>query len=251
MKSNRYPKFDAGSHFHQVGKTSVSDSIVAQIVDLISRRVLSPGDRLPSERELCRRLGVGRTSVREAIRSLSSQGILVGRVGEGTFVTDPSEHVEKTLEWGMLQQPGSIEDLVETRLLLETAACEWAATRAGSADLAAIAENVERMAGTLDSMPAFGEADVDFHLLIARAAHNQVLYSMVSLTRRSLQEWIRHVLQGKGRSHRADLSLHQHRQILACLQAGDAAASIAAMAEHIQSSLGSLREFAGQPGVVR
>jgi GntR family transcriptional repressor for pyruvate dehydrogenase complex len=70
-----------------VTRTSLSDEIVAQITELISREVLKPGDRLPSERELCKKFGVGRTSLREALRSLAVMGILDGRVGEGTFVS--------------------------------------------------------------------------------------------------------------------------------------------------------------------
>ena len=72
-------------------RTSVSDGIVEQMVDLISRDVLKPGDRLPSERELCKRLGVGRSSLREALRSLAVMGIIDGRVGDGTlFLTATS-----------------------------------------------------------------------------------------------------------------------------------------------------------------
>ena len=71
------------------------------MVDLISRDVLKPGDRLPSERELCKRFGVGRSSLREALRSLAVMGIIDGRVGDGTFVSDSNKrYLEKTLQWG-------------------------------------------------------------------------------------------------------------------------------------------------------
>ena len=88
-----------------VPKSSVSDAIVDQITDLISRNVLKPGDRLPSERELCRRFAVGRTSVREALRSLSVMGILTGRVGDGTFVADNESHLGRAYEWGLRPRP--------------------------------------------------------------------------------------------------------------------------------------------------
>ena len=134
----------------RVSRSSVSDAIVDQIIDLISRRVLQPGDRLPSERELCTRFGVGRTSVREALHSLSVMGILDGRVGSGTFVSDDSRYLEKTLEWGLLLDPKRVEDLVETRLMLESQTAYWAAQRATEENLGVMATTLQGMAAAVD-----------------------------------------------------------------------------------------------------
>ena len=128
-----------------VPKSSVSDAIVDQITDLISRNVLKPGDRLPSERELCRRFAVGRTSVREALRSLSVMGILTGRVGDGTFVADNESHLGRAYEWGFALDPKQVGDLIETRLMLESNTASWAAERATE-------ENLEAIAATLRGM---------------------------------------------------------------------------------------------------
>src|SRR5262245_7396404 len=96
-----------------VTRTSLSDEIVQQIVDLISQKVLKPGERLPSERDLCKQFGVGRTSLREALRSLTVMGILDVRLGEGTFVSEgTAKYLEKTLQWGLLLDPKVIEDLI-------------------------------------------------------------------------------------------------------------------------------------------
>jgi len=83
-----------------VARTSLSEEIIAQIMDLIQRNVLRPGDRLPPERELCKRFGVGRSSLREALRSLSAMGVVEGRVGEGTFVNDNQQFVQKSAAVG-------------------------------------------------------------------------------------------------------------------------------------------------------
>src|SRR5262245_59456553 len=115
-----------------VTRTSLSDEIVQQIIDLISREVLKPGDRLPSERELCKKFGVGRTSLREALRSLAVMGILDGRVGDGTFVSDSnSKYLAKSLQWGLLLDRKKVQDLIETRLMLESQTAFLAAQRAG------------------------------------------------------------------------------------------------------------------------
>ena len=103
----------AGEAMRPVHRTSVSDEIVAQITDLIAREVLKPGDRLPAERELCKRFGVGRSSLREALRSLAMMGILDGRVGEGTFVCDNSKYLEKALQWGFALDGKRLHDLSE------------------------------------------------------------------------------------------------------------------------------------------
>src|SRR5947209_3094004 len=82
------PKLDslASQEIRPVSRVSLSDGIVEQLIDLIARDILKAGDRLPSEKELCLRFRVGRTTIREALRSLAVMGILDGRVGEGTFV---------------------------------------------------------------------------------------------------------------------------------------------------------------------
>ena len=129
-----------------VQRTSVSDEIIAQIMDLIERNVLKPGDRLPPERELCKRFQVGRSSLREALRSLSMMGLLDGRVGEGTFVCDKGQYVERALQWGFLLDGKKLQDLSETRMMLESQNAYLAAERATAEDLAAIADTLAGMA---------------------------------------------------------------------------------------------------------
>jgi GntR family transcriptional regulator, transcriptional repressor for pyruvate dehydrogenase complex len=77
-------------NFHAIRKTRLSGKIIGQVRDLIAFGQLKPGDRLPPERELARSLGVGHTTVREAIRSMESLGLLIVRPGAGTFVAEPT-----------------------------------------------------------------------------------------------------------------------------------------------------------------
>src|SRR6266849_11102387 len=94
----------------RVQKTSLSDGILEQITGLIARGVLKPGDRIPSEKQLCQRFGVGRTSVREALRSLAVMGVLESHMGDGTFVTeDGSRFMERSFQWGLLLNPKIVE----------------------------------------------------------------------------------------------------------------------------------------------
>mgnify|MGYP002396008328 CR=1 FL=1 len=226
-----------------VHRTSVSDEIVAQITDLIAREVLKPGDRLPAERELCKRFGVGRSSLREALRSLAMMGILDGRVGEGTFVCDNSKYLEKALQWGFALDGKRLHDLSETRMMLESQNAYLAAERATATDLEAIAAALEGMEGALEDWGRFLESDLQFHLLIAQATHNSILYSLLETTRNYLQEWIKGSLSEPSLAgRRAELSLREHRQILVGLQQRDAASALRAMAAHIRSSSEDLQE---------
>jgi DNA-binding GntR family transcriptional regulator len=86
--------------FRQIKRATVNDAIVDQLRALIAEGTLKPGDRLPSERELCKRFGVGRTSVREALKPLITLGILEGRMGSGNVRRGGGGAVPKTAAMG-------------------------------------------------------------------------------------------------------------------------------------------------------
>ena len=234
---------DAADQLQPIERSSVSDAIVDQIIGLISRSMLKSGDRLPSERELCKRFGVGRTSVREALRSLATMGIVDGRVGEGTFVADNRQHLERTLRWGMLLDGDDVENLIETRLMLESNTAFWAATRAREEDLSAIATQLEGMETSVLDSEGFLEHDLRFHLEIASATQNPIVQRLVSTTRGYLQEWIKGSLKAPSgnTADRARLSVQEHRIILEALTAREAEAAREAMSAHILSSSKDLR----------
>ena len=240
-------KAQAVDELRPIPRSSVSDAIVDQLIDLITREVLKPGDRLPSERELCKRFGVGRTSVREALRSLAVMGILDGRVGDGTFVSDNRRYLERTLQWGLLLDPKKVDDLIETRLMLESNTACWAAERA-------VEENLTQMRGSLDGMERsigelerFLEFDLQFHLEIALASHNSILHNLVSMTRGYLQEWIEGSLKtpSSAATERARLSVSQHRSIVAAIADRDGDLARREMSGHILSSSRDLRDHIG------
>jgi GntR family transcriptional repressor for pyruvate dehydrogenase complex len=230
---------NAADQLLPIERSSVSDAIVDQIISLIARSLLKSGDRLPSERELGKRFGVGRTSVREALRSLTTMGIVDGRVGEGTFVADNRQHLGRTLQWGMLLDSHDVENLIETRLMLESNTAFWAATRATEEDLATITAHLTGMEDNVFESEQFLEYDLRFHLEIASATQNPILQRLVSTTRGYLQEWIKGSLKtpsAGGVADRAQLSVEQHRVILTALAARQADVARDAMGAHILSS---------------
>ncbi|MBI1792265.1 MAG: FadR family transcriptional regulator [Acidobacteria bacterium] len=232
--------------FKPAARTSLSDAIVDQLTGLIARGVLKPGDRVPSEKQLCRQLGVGRTSVREALRSLSVVGILESHAGDGTFVSgDRRRYLEKAFQWGLLLDRKVVEDLIETRLMLESQTAFLAARYASSADLAAIERSIEGMAASTADPERFLEFDLSFHLAIAEASQNSILHNLLGMTRGYLQEWIQQALKAprpEQSRRRAELSVAEHRKILRAMKRGQAEAARRAMTEHILSSSAALRK---------
>src|ERR1700761_933937 len=114
-----------------VQKSSISDDIVKQVLKQISAGNLLPGQRLPSERELCKQFQTGRSSLREALRCLSIMGVLTARVGEGTTVAaDSSKFLGTIMEWRVITGRFELINLMEVRLALEGLAAASAAERA-------------------------------------------------------------------------------------------------------------------------
>ncbi len=224
--------------YRQIERATVSDAIVDQLRGLVAQGVLKPGDRLPSERELCKRFGVGRTSVREALKPLITMGLLEGRMGSGTFVAAETGQFQKSLQWGLLSDLQSRDDLVETRHMLETNAAYWAAERAGEENLAVIGVTLNCMEENLGHPTIFQKFDADFHFEIARAAQNRMLYRLINVIRGQIQTWIgeRLALTPDRSEILARTSLAQHRDIFAAIEAKDGPAARAAMDRHIQTA---------------
>lgn len=117
--------------FNHVKRLSVTETIVEQVKGMMIDGQLTPGQKLPSERELAEELRVGRSSVREATSALVAMGVAQVRQGEGVFIRpDFPESVINNIEWSSLFLRGQIKDLVETRLAVEVAIVSLATQRA-------------------------------------------------------------------------------------------------------------------------
>jgi GntR family transcriptional repressor for pyruvate dehydrogenase complex len=222
-------------------RSSLTDDIVERLVGLILEEGLVPGDKLPSERELMVRLGVGRSSLREAVKTLSALGLVDVRVGSGMFVTSGDASALITpLSWGLLVGERSAREVVEARRVVEIELAGLAAERATDGEIAAIGEKLALMRASLDDADAFARYDLEFHLAVARAAHNQVLYRMIDTLRHVLRAWFVEVFP-----RRTDKSepIRKHEPILAAIRARDPGAARAAMAAHLDSGARWLNEL--------
>ena len=222
----------------QVGIQSVQrrrlyEDIVQQFHSLIRQGVLQHGARLPSERMLAEQFNVSRSSVREAIRSLELQGLVVSRRGSGTFInTEAIETVVALLASTLSAGNETMKEIFEVRHLLEPQIAAVAATRAGLDEVQRLADILEDQQQQLEKGESGVDADTAFHFALASATHNSALVKVVSAVEDILRLSRDRSLQEPGRAKR---SLVSHRQILEKVKAGDAEGARVAMEYHLTS----------------
>ena len=219
-----------------VRKTTVVDGILERIQALLRE---SPGAVLPGERDLARRLGVSRPSVREALRTLERLGVLDVRHGSGTRAASSGADVLRTpLAFLLALDRPSIEELHETRTLLEVHLAGRAAERRTDDDLRAIAAALEAMRTRLRDPKAVTDPDVRFHCAIATASHNRLLERIMN----GLQENIRELIDAAWPGNRSmKMSWNHHRAIYEAIRRGDPGGARRAMTVHMDLTTAELR----------
>lgn len=225
---------DAAQLFRTVRTARASQDIVQQIKTHIFDGKLAPGDRLPTEKELAEQFGLSRITVRDALRVLESQGLISIKVGAGggAFVTDPATQSANELVTDLLRlQRATTHELVEARIVIETAIVTFAAERATPDDLAAMQEaiNAARAARTTGKTH-FTLYSVDFHVALAKAAKNQVLEFTVDSFRTLFYETLEKLMPNDLMAQRA---IEDHQSLLDAIAAHDAKRAREIMREHL------------------
>ncbi len=220
-------------NFQEIAVETPVDKIIGQIRGLISSGQLNPGDRLPSERKLAEKLGVGRTHVRDAIAKLEFYGILKtlpqsGSIVEGIGITALEGLITDVLKL----EESEFVDLVETRTLLETQAARIAAQRRTTEDIINMKSALDAYeAKVRNGLPAV-EEDLLFHLTIAEAGRNTVLKSlMLIITPDIVKNFTKLDVCKDGRFYR---SLEEHKVILEFIVNQKPELAAKAMEEHLQ-----------------
>ena len=224
-------------------RESMSIEISRKLLDYLLSGRVQPGQRLPPERKLAEALGVGRSVVREALKSLTLLGLLEVRLGDGTYVkrTD-AEFLPQSIEWGLVLGARHVLDLIEARRYLEEIIAGLAAERRDEqtiAELRRLLADMERSAGDPERFVAIESA---FHLRLADAAGNEVVYGIMATIRSLLGVWQARVAQFTGD---ARPSLDEHRLVLEAVGRGDPAAAREAMAAHMEHTTRRLEETLG------
>jgi GntR family transcriptional repressor for pyruvate dehydrogenase complex len=231
-----------------VTRTTLTADICRKLVSHLLRGDWTQGDRIPPERELCQRLGVGRASLREALKALEIMGMIETRLGEGTFVCGRSEFFSRPLLWAITGSAKSdAHELVEARELIESETAKLAAERATAEDLQTIRKHLDEMEAAIDDPPTFLEADLNFHLAVANSAHNQILANALSLIRNLMRQWIGQALPKEGV---AITALNHHNKIFAAISKRNATAARNSMQAHLEAMASVLLEQNPSPEMV-
>ncbi|QWT24580.1 FCD domain-containing protein [Subtercola sp. PAMC28395] len=223
------------------------EAVLAHLEARLVSGDLAPGDHLPSERTLASELGVSRSSVREALRVLEVLGLLRTQTGSGPesgaiIIARPSGGMSSLMRLQVAAQGFRVDDVVSTRLILETAIAGQLAERGATPglaplDLSAATEILDAMEATGDrepTPPEFLALDAQFHFSLAEAAGNDVIASMMTGLRNSIEGYsIAGARNLASWSTTATRLKREHRSIIRAIEAADSQAARSAVTEHI------------------
>jgi GntR family transcriptional regulator, transcriptional repressor for pyruvate dehydrogenase complex len=217
-----------------IPRATLGEQVAIQLAAMISDRHWKAGERLPPEPELCEALNVGRSTLREALKSLAFVGMVRIRAGDGTYVAEQSQGLlNRILARGLLKTEKDLEDVCETRILLETEIASLAATRATRKDLASLRNCLEQGRVSLETGSGqFTQIDLDFHLAVAQCSHNKLLPRLLFDIRELLVEWIQKSQQLPGLRENAQ---DQHKLIVEAIANRDAASARDQMRAHLET----------------
>ena len=204
------------------------EEIVQQIRELIHQGTLKSGDRLPPERELAERFLVSRSSLREAIRTLELQGIVVSRPGAGTFINISS--LESTIVPPLTGVQGGLKDVLELRSVLESQIAALGAERATIDNVRRMAESLQQQERQIAKGETGIEGDTAFHLAVVQASQNSAFEHMFTTITDTLHEPRSQSFKSPGYPER---SLESHRYILQLILERDIEGAREAMTHHI------------------
>ncbi|MFI9843868.1 FadR/GntR family transcriptional regulator [Nonomuraea sp. NPDC051941] len=198
------------------------------------------GTRLPGENALAKALGVGRSTVREALRALAGAGLVQARQGSGVFViaTDIAE------DWPARLRRAAITDVYEVRMMVETQAARMAAQRRTEEDVAALEEALAaRARAASQDDAAFVDADIALHAAVVAAAGNPVLTDLFAEFAPALREGLIGLVEVLGlRAHDRNPGHDTHAELVAAVRDGDGAAAGAILQAELEQTLAHLHD---------
>lgn len=224
------------NNFGEIKIESPIEMIVNQIKGLITSGQMKPGDKLPPERKLAEKLGVGRSHVREAIRKLEFYGILKTLPQNGTMVAGIGIAALEGLITDVLKvEKADFASLVETRVILEVQTAYFAAERRTEEEIVNIGQALDAYIVKVKKGEPAIEEDLMFHLAIAEASKNSVLKSlMLIITPDIINSFNKLAICKDGNILKA---LEEHKLILEHIVNRKPKLSAAAMREHLQDVL--------------
>lgn len=214
-----------------IKKTRIAEEVADRIRVLMLDGTFPPGEPLPSERHLAERFGVSRGSIRDALRTLETIGLLETRHGQGTFPHELSvDRLVAPLASVMAYRSDLQDELLDVRRMFEPAVARAAALRATDEDLADLQRLLDAQRQKLKTGQSAIVEDTAFHAILARSTRNRVVMSIMATLNDLLVESRTHSLEQKGRPAR---SIDGHEAVVAALRRKDPEGASQAMYNHI------------------
>ena len=223
-----------------LARTTLPVEIVNAIADLMTRGIWRPGDLLPSEKQLAEHFGVGRSTIREAVKSLVVIGAIEQRAGEGSFIREPtSQLVSGAFRWGLLLGKRNVDDLIDVRILVECTSVARVAAKAGDEDIAKLQGIMGAMVDNAARQSDFMKHDNAFHETIADIEGNVLLKNISSLIQSMVSVWFPPTFY---QTDTTRLTIEEHGAILKGITGRDPEAASDAMRSHIVHAAERLRK---------
>lgn len=235
---------DRTSAIQPIGRTKVSLAVAAQMQRILISGEYQAGDKLPSERVLGERFGVGRSSIREALRRLEADGLVRIVHGVGTFVSDGREAGGQSALATLLVLDGiTVPELFEARRALEGETAAQAAERLTESEGGRLREILRQLEDETLSDETYVETDVALHLAIAQATKNKVLIRLLESLKGILIEYSMRVITLPGRR---DTANEGHRTMVEAILSHDSSAARAAIIDHLEAVEREIVEHLGR-----
>jgi DNA-binding FadR family transcriptional regulator len=217
--------------FEPVRSQTAFEETVDRLGTAIKLGLLRPGSRLPAERELCGRLGIARSTLRQALTALAQSGHVFATRGRrgGTFVADPQPPADPPSPQMLAQW----RETCDQRLAVELGVAVLAAERARPGDLDALDEVAVTLEGALEDFPAYRQADIHLHVGLAEATRSARLVRAMTEVQGAMTDLISYI------AHPPEIlasSNAQHRKLLAAVREGDAMRAAKVMSEHLHGT---------------
>ncbi|MCW2957578.1 MAG: FadR family transcriptional regulator [Solirubrobacterales bacterium] len=219
------------SVFAPVRSRTAFEETVDRLGTAIKLGLLPAGERLPAERELCQRLGIARSTLRQALTALGQSGYLLavrGR-GGGTFVVDKPPRAEEQDDVTL----GMWHEICDERLVIEIGVAVLAADRATSEQLDALGELVTALDRCVEDFPLYRQLDVRFHVGLAETTGSQRLVAAMTQCQGAMSDLIHHIAHPPGVLANAN---GQHARLLEAMGARDLTATVQTMTDHVHGT---------------
>ncbi len=219
-------------------RQKLSDQVFDRLLVMVRTGELSPGDKLPSERALMERFNVGRPAVREALQTLANKGLITIAHGERSRVNkltagiafDQVDDIAKLL---LSTEPSNLENLKQFRKILEAGSIQIAVRNCTADSIAELRALVEDQRSKLGGEKAFIEADITFHVAIAKLTENPLIQTVTQAMLSWLSAYYKPVLHWQGRE---DTTLLEHAHIVDLMEREDVSGAQRLLLDHLNRS---------------